>query len=620
MLWLEANRDYFMETPPVGEIDFRYDWEMGSWTVDGMDATMLGEAYGTRGDLVPPAKWESGCDIAKGDCKVNAFDAATLAQEFNMTWGESAKHFITAPPIPPTDTAIYIEPPATPVLVGQNFTVYVRMDNFTSLSGLQFKLTYDNSKLEFLDMNVSQVFGTNTFEAKNEVNQTKSLIWVSITSLDQTQLNDNATVAAIAFNATKPGGSTLNLWNTKLACYGALGSTSQPMPHKALDRGVVVGVTTPTGTNVVVEPAEDAQVTFASTTSTGITTLDIIQPPSTEFTSVVCCDIKTTASYSGDVNVQFSYDPAGMTLEDEQAMKIWLWNDSSSVWVDITTSVDTDINVVYGQAPHLSIFGVTKDISVEGEVTGQISAGFPKTPPPPPQGLRILNYYELTCSSSTGPLTLHLAYDDNVVPEELEVFNRIWVWDDFSKVWSDITTFVDVRTNSIFGVTQHLSIFGVTGIPPSSGVVIHHSTLSRTIVGKGYTLTIDFTVQNQLDFTQSSVEITLCSNSTVLRTYTVTLEPGAEASLSFTWETGDWAKGEYAVSASGIIISWALVTIPGDVDGNHHVNIFDIVHMASVYGVRKPDPKYDSVCDIDGDGDIDIFDIVVAAGKYGDSW
>jgi hypothetical protein len=62
------------------------------------------------------------------------------------------------------------------------------------------------------------------------------------------------------------------------------------------------------------------------------------------------------------------------------------------------------------------------------------------------------------------------------------------------------------------------------------------------------------------------------------------------------------------------------VTLPGDVDGDQDVDIFDIVKMGGVYGVSTPDPRYSSLCDIDNDGDIDIFDIVIAAGNYGKSW
>jgi len=62
------------------------------------------------------------------------------------------------------------------------------------------------------------------------------------------------------------------------------------------------------------------------------------------------------------------------------------------------------------------------------------------------------------------------------------------------------------------------------------------------------------------------------------------------------------------------------VTIPGDVDGNGEVNIYDIVTMSGAYGAQAADPEYEANCDLNGDGRIDIYDIVLAAGNYGKTW
>lgn len=58
----------------------------------------------------------------------------------------------------------------------------------------------------------------------------------------------------------------------------------------------------------------------------------------------------------------------------------------------------------------------------------------------------------------------------------------------------------------------------------------------------------------------------------------------------------------------------------GDVDGDHDVDIFDIVKMAGAYSAKYPDARYDRQCDMDLDGDIDLFDIVKAAANFGESW
>ena len=62
------------------------------------------------------------------------------------------------------------------------------------------------------------------------------------------------------------------------------------------------------------------------------------------------------------------------------------------------------------------------------------------------------------------------------------------------------------------------------------------------------------------------------------------------------------------------------VTLPGNIDADTDVDIFDIVKLAEAYGTKTADPQYNPNCDINNDGDIDIFDIVIAASHYGESW
>ncbi len=114
---------------------------------------------------------------------------------------------------------------------------------------------------------------------------------------------------------------------------------------------------------------------------------------------------------------------------------------------------------------------------------------------------------------------------------------------------------------------------------------------------------------------------------------TVTLTSGNSTFIVFTWNTAGICKGNYTITAFAQTVSGetditdntlvdgrVLVTIPGDVDGDRDVDIFDIVTMAGGYSSKKGSPRYDSNSDVDGDGDIDIFDIVIAAGNYNKSW
>ena len=156
---------------------------------------------------------------------------------------------------------------------------------------------------------------------------------------------------------------------------------------------------------------------------------------------------------------------------------------------------------------------------------------------------------------------------------------------------------------------------------------------SKTIVGQGYSLRINMTVFNYGIFTEN-FNLTAYANMTIIGMFVnVTLTSRSSTTLDFMWNIIGFLKGNYTLKAvistvpnetdtsdNTLADGWIFVTIPGDVDGDRDIDIFDVVKIADVYGVSKPDPRYDPILDIDGDGDIDIFDIVIACGHYGESW
>ena len=63
-------------------------------------------------------------------------------------------------------------------------------------------------------------------------------------------------------------------------------------------------------------------------------------------------DVVTTASYAGTITVGLPFDPSG--VPDEQRLRLFHWN--GFLWQDVTTSVDTTNDIVYGQVQSLSWF------------------------------------------------------------------------------------------------------------------------------------------------------------------------------------------------------------------------------------------------------------------------
>jgi hypothetical protein len=169
-------------------------------------------------------------------------------------------------------------------------------------------------------------------------------------------------------------------------------------------------------------------------------------------------------------------------------------------------------------------------------------------------------------------------------------------------------------------------------------VAVTNITTSKTgctpaeTIGEGFTIDINVTVENQGGFLET-FNVIVQANATTIGTQSCTLNPAEIQTLTFTWNTTGFAYGNYSISATAtpvpletdlsdntMVYGWSFLTLAGDVDGDHDVDIFDIVRMSGIYGVKKPDPRYDPNCDMDDDGDIDIFDIVAAAGNYGKSW
>jgi hypothetical protein len=119
----------------------------------------------------------------------------------------------------------------------------------------------------------------------------------------------------------------------------------------------------------------------------------------------------------------------------------------------------------------------------------------------------------------------------------------------------------------------------------------------------------------------------------LIETKEVTLTSGNFGTVTFTWNTSGFAKGNYTIwayagpvqgetyTADNTFIYGAIaVTIPGDVDGNFLVNILDVVKITSRYCSRPGDPLYAPVYDIDNDGHISILDVVICTSHYGEKW
>ncbi len=155
---------------------------------------------------------------------------------------------------------------------------------------------------------------------------------------------------------------------------------------------------------------------------------------------------------------------------------------------------------------------------------------------------------------------------------------------------------------------------------------------NKTVVGKKYTTKINVTIQNQGDYEETFI-VTLYANTTSINLENISLISKHSTTITFIWNTTGFAKGNYILRAyaspvtnetdtsdNELIDGLVFVTIPGDVDADRDVDIFDIVLMAYAYSSKEGDPLYQPNYDMNSDEKIDIFDIVIAAANYGENW
>jgi hypothetical protein len=220
--------------------------------------------------------------------------------------------------------------------------------------------------------------------------------------------------------------------------------------------------------------------------------------------------------------------------------------------------------------------------------------------------------YELAFSCASFNLTSETAAEFDLLPYE-----------------ANCTVRVDENGDGVFDYelipeTETMTIeydLGLTQIAPS-----------KTVVEQGSSLPINVTVVNYGVYAET-FNVTLCANDTIIGWQTITLTNGTAATITFTWNTGGFGKGNYTIQSyagpvpgetntydNGLALDTVRLSIPGDVDGDFDVDILDVVKITGVYGSKLGDPNFSPNSDINDDGQITILDVVIWTGHYGEKW
>jgi hypothetical protein len=185
--------------------------------------------------------------------------------------------------------------------------------------------------------------------------------------------------------------------------------------------------------------------------------------------------------------------------------------------------------------------------------------------------------------------------------------------------------------NSTAQRISHTTIDGnvqvlVTGI---SNIAVTNVNPLKTIVGQGYSMHINVTVENQGDLTVT-FNVTVYANTTAIETQTVNSMPnGTSTILTFTWDTAGFAYGNYTISAyawplpgesniednsfdDGLVI----ITIPGDINGSFKVDVGDLALLAVAWFSTPDSPNWRPNADIDASYRVDVGDLAILGGHW----
>ena len=160
-------------------------------------------------------------------------------------------------------------------------------------------------------------------------------------------------------------------------------------------------------------------------------------------------------------------------------------------------------------------------------------------------------------------------------------------------------------------------------------IAITNITPSKTVVGQGFPMSIDVTVENHGRIGET-FDVTAYYDSNIIGTQTVTLDPSTSTTITFPWTTTGVPKGSYTISAHAaqslgeldltdntLADGTVSVSTPGDVDASGVVDIIDVALLNAHWTGPPAGPLgYDPNCDINSDGFIDLIDVGIVSAYW----
>jgi len=152
---------------------------------------------------------------------------------------------------------------------------------------------------------------------------------------------------------------------------------------------------------------------------------------------------------------------------------------------------------------------------------------------------------------------------------------------------------------------------------------------AKTQIGQGFNCNVTLVVADDGEYAET-FSTTWYANDKTLGTRQVNnLQAMCPLILTFMWNTTGVAYGNYTLSA----YAWPVpgetdvadnnftggtvkVTIPGDINGDFTVDIYDAILLAGAFNTNANSPHWNPNADINGDNTVDIYDAIILAVHF----
>jgi hypothetical protein len=152
----------------------------------------------------------------------------------------------------------------------------------------------------------------------------------------------------------------------------------------------------------------------------------------------------------------------------------------------------------------------------------------------------------------------------------------------------------------------------------------------KDVIGEGFSLSLNLTVENSGNCTET-VSVTVYANETIIASFTdILLTSKNNVNLSCVWDTTGIAKGNYRIKAvidvvlgeidttdNMLIDGLVFVTLPGDVNADTEVDLFDAILLAGSFNSNPASPNWNPNADINNNDIVDLYDAILLASHYG---